>query len=859
MNSERGFEQVQSVFAASTAALTGDAMSFELGGAQARYGPDVPVDWRSLTLQVRVDLERQAITGTATYVGVVQATALGRARFDADGIEILRAFDGDGRALGCEWDGKELHLVLRQELRRGDKLRVAIDFETVQPREGFFFVEPDADHPGRVRHAWSQGQDEDSKFWFPCHDSPNQKLSLQLLADVPEAMVALSNGMLRNIYRSSEPGRRIFDWAMERPLPTYLITLTVGPFVQVVQQEEPFEVSCWVLPGREEEAQRSFGRTAEMITVYERLIGVPYPFEKYAQVAVGEFVFGGMENASMTTQTDRTLHDARAALDFSSEPLVSHELAHQWFGDLVTCRDWPHAWLNEGFATYWELLWREHTCGDDEFDFARLQYQRKYMQEDKQRYRRTLVGRKFDEPLDLFDAHLYEKGAAVLHMLRRQLGDETFFGAVCRYVGAHADGLVETSDLRRAVEGFSGLDHGRFFDQWVEIGAGHPELSVQGRWSGDERRFTVVIEQTQNAADATIFHLQVPLLLVEVGGRRQAHLLKISRSREVFGFYMEQAPAMAVFDPRGDLLAAVRLDMPEPMLRTALGADLPARARIAAADALASRPGRRNLEMLARSLAEDGSWCVQVEVATALGRVTSLGARNALLSALDVPHPKARRAVVAALGNFIDGEVADALASRLAAGDASYLVEAELAHSLGRTRQPVALAALQAAIDRPSWNETIRVGVFDGLAALQDARAIALVAPGLARHQDILVRCAAARCLASFYSAPELAMAALEPWLGDDAFRLQLTLAAHLEQLADHRALSALQGLVARTANGRVRRRGREAIRRLSERLGSGRATHALRSELDDLRQSQRALHDRVDRHLKRTEAPDGG
>ena len=215
--------------------------------------------------------------------------------------------------------------------------------------------------------------------------------------------------------------------------------------------------------------------------------------------------------------------------------------------------------------------------------------------------------------------------------------------------------------------------------------------------------------------------------------------------------------------------------------------------------------------------------------------------------------------MVTALGSFVDGTVAETLAARLAAGDASYLVEGELAHSLGRTRQPAALGALRAAIDRPSWNETIRVGVFDGLAALQDPRAIELVAPGLARHQDILVRCAAARCLTSFYSAPEQAMRALEPWLGDSAFRLQLTLAAHLEQLADHRALKALQRLVAHTANGRVRRRGREAVRRLSELLGAGRATHDLRTELDDLRQSHRDLRDRMDRHLQRSAAPDEG
>ena len=851
MSSERGFEQVRSVCAASLAALTSTPKSFRLGASEARYAPDVPVDWQSLTLQVRVDFDTRTVRGTATYVGVVRAASLRRPRFDADGVAILRAFDGDGQALGCEWDGRELRLVLQRELRRGDRLRVAIDFETIEPREGFYFIEPDSDHPARVQHAWSQGQDEDSKFWFPCHDSPNHKLRLNLLADVPEQMVALSNGMLRDIYRSAEPGRRIFDWAMERPLPVYLLSLTIGPFVQVIEQAEPFEVSSWVLPGLEAEAARSFGRTAEMIALYERLVGVPYPFEKYAQVAVGEFVFGGMENASMTTQTDRTLHDERAALDFSSAPLVSHELAHQWFGNLVTCGSWQHAWLNEGFATYWELLWREHSDGADEFDYARLQYLRNYMVEDRERYRRTLVNRHWDEPLDLFDRHLYEKGAAILHMLRCQLGDTTFFECVRLYVSRHADGLVETSDLRRAIEGHAGFDLGRFFEQWVEVGKGHPELKVQGRWSGDDGRFTLVIEQKQATSDAPVFHLRARLLLVDMAGQAHEHRLMIAHAREVFSYALKGAPAMALFDPRGDLLATVELDLPEPMLRTALGAEVPARARIAAAESLSARPGRRNLEMLKRALLEDSCWAVQAEVAAALGRTNTHGARDALLRALDLPHPKARLAVVTALGGFAEAPVAQALAARLIAGDPSYFVEGELARSLGRTRQPLALRALQAAIERPSWNETIRVGVFDGLAALQDPAAIALVAPWLGRQHDILARCGAVRCLTGFYAAPELAIATLEPWLTDDAFRFQLTLAAHLERLADRRALTLLGRLEATTRDGRVRRRTREAMRGLSEVLGSGRTADNLRDEMHALGRRQRDLVDRLDRHMQ--------
>lgn len=857
MASERGFSGVDAVQAVSLGRLTGRPRPFELAGAQPRFSPDVPVTWETLTLVVRVDMAARTITGTATYEGQVRAAEVRRLRFDADGIDIPGAHDGDGRSMARESDGKALWLTLNDPVARGDLVRVAIDFQTVDPQAGFYFVQPDADHPQHVPHAWSQGQDEDSKFWFPCHDSPNHKLRLQLLADVPEDMTALSNGILRDIYRGAEPGRRIFDWAMARPLPTYLISLTVGPFVQVIQRHEPVEVSYWVLPGCEAQGERSFGRTPEMIDLYEALTATAYPFEKYAQVAVQEFIFGGMENASMTTQTDRTLHDERAALDFSSEPLVSHELAHQWFGDLLTCRGWHHAWLNEGFATYFELLWRAHTEGQDAFDHARLTYARNYMAEDRGRYRRTVIHRSWDEPIDLFDAHLYEKGAAVLHMLRRKLGDETFFGAVARYLHLHEDGLVETSDLRRTVEDFAGVDLGRFFSQWIEDGTGYPELKVSGRWDGDEGRLCLTVEQTQDPATAPIFHLEAELDIRMADGRRRTETLRVARAREVFWFDLPTPPVVVAFDPRGDLLATLELELPEPMLRTALGAEVPGRARIDAAMALARRPGRANLEVLARSLKGDPSWWVQAEVATALGRMGTRAARDLLLSALDLPHPKARRAVVTALGGFAEPEVAQALQARLAQGDPSYFVEAELARSLGATRQPGLVEVLTTALSRESWNETIRVGVFDGLAALQDPKAIDAVAPYLARRHNLLTRCGAARCLCALYSAPEQAVRALSPWLGDREFRFRLTLAASLANLGHRLAVPLLQQLARPDIEPMVRRRAREGLARLQEDLGPGSEVHQLREQVDVLGRRLRELDDRMGRHEVRTHSDD--
>src|SRR5581483_8194286 len=247
-----------------------------------------------------------------------------------------------------------------------------------------------------------------------------------------------------------EGSRRRWHFKQEVPHPAYLMTLAVGEFSQIEDRSQSgVPVFYYVQPGREEDGRRAFGTTPEMIDFFSGKLGVPYPYAKYAQVAVADFIFGGMENTSATTQTDRTLHDERAHLDFSSEPLVSHELAHQWFGDLITTRDWSHAWLNEGFATYFEAVWYEASLGWDEYCYHVAQMVRDYLHEDEERYRRPIVCNRFTDPLELFDRHLYQKGGAVLHMLRGELGVERFRRAIGRYVRDNAGGSVETIDLAR--------------------------------------------------------------------------------------------------------------------------------------------------------------------------------------------------------------------------------------------------------------------------------------------------------------------------------------------------------------------------------------------------------------------------
>src|SRR5665213_1491772 len=362
------------------------------------------------------------------------ADGVAQLRLDAVDLIVERVVRRDDRQpaerLAHRITSDKLEIAIDPPLRAGDELTFAVEYAVERPRRGLYFIEHEP------RHLWSQSQDSDARFWFPCFDYPAEKQTTSATVIVPNGLFALANGAL--LERTEGPAETTFRYEQTVPHASYLVTLVVGPFSEIAQAHDRLPVFYYTLPGREADGERAFGSTPRMIDVFERTFGVPYPYARYSQIAVADFIFGGMENTAATTQTDRVLHDERAHLDYSAEYLASHELAHQWFGDLVTCRDWAHAWLNEGFATYCEAVWLEAEKGWDEYQHDIYGVVQRYLEEDTERYRRPIVCNVFRDPIELFDRHLYEKGAAVLHMLRGELGWERMRRSVRRYLNENA-------------------------------------------------------------------------------------------------------------------------------------------------------------------------------------------------------------------------------------------------------------------------------------------------------------------------------------------------------------------------------------------------------------------------------------
>ncbi|HET6614157.1 MAG TPA: M1 family aminopeptidase [Kofleriaceae bacterium] len=825
---------------------------FPLPGARPRYAPDRLCDIHHIKIAIDLDFSSRSMRGVCALTLAPIADGLRHVVLDAVDMTIDRV-TWHGDELAFAHDGAKLRIDLGRAADAGEVIVLDVSYHGT-PRRGLYFIGPDEGYPEKAVQAWTQGQDEDSRYWFPCFDSPHEKATSEVIATVPAHFFALSNGTLISDTIAGE--RRTFHWRFDTPHSCYLVSLAAGELSEISDAWEDIAVTYYVSPGHEDRARRVCGRTPEMLALFSRLFGVRYPYEKYAQVFVADFIFGGMENTTATTITDGVLLDARAAIDFRAEveDLVSHELAHQWFGDLITCRSWSEGWLNEGFATYAEYLWREHAEGTDAAGLLLDEWAASYFHEDASRYRRTVANNTYDVPTDIFDSHLYDKGGRILHMLRRILGDDGFFRSIEHYLGKHRTGSVETRDLARAVEEATGRVLDWFFDQWILRGAGHPELSVKMSWNADTGCAQVAVTQTQKI-DATTSLFRLPATVrFRVGGRDVDFDLELCDEHHVATFPLAEEPSQAIFDPGKHILAKVETEKSVALWIGELLSATESLDRIDAARALGRRGGAKAEGALAKALAGDDFWGVRAQAALALGELRTDGALEILIAAATATeHPKARRGVMRALGAFRKNpRAAEVLAARIASGDDSYFVEAEACLALGKTRDARAAEVLRGVLDRDAFMDVIRQHAYRGLAELpgDDAIGVLTEAVGYGRHSygrraalGALAQIARGRRDRAARDIRELA----EELCHDRDFRVQSRAIEALATIGDPAAIPALSAFAGSALDGRHRRRAREIIRDLREARAQGEELRSLRDELESLRAESRRLMARID------------
>jgi aminopeptidase N len=549
-------------------------------------------DVRHIKGELTLDTRAAEVRGTVTHTleplhGGMTAVALDCARE----LKVARAAVGQGSRAGdrpFERKGDTLVVTLDRPYAAGEAFDLAVTYSG-SPGKGIYFIPPDPSEPDRPYCVWTQGEAEETRHWLPCYDFPNDRATSEMVVTVPKPLSVLSNGRLVGTKENAD-GTRTFHWTMETPHVSYLISLVATEFNVVRDRLGDLPVDYYVLKNvAEADARRRLGKTPAMVGFFEERTGHKYPYAKYAQAVVPEFTQGGMENISATTLNDLVFDESFASADPLVESVVAHELAHQWFGDLITCRDWSHIWLNEGFASYFDPLWFEHDRGDDAFRLRMDEVRQSYLAGDAS-VRRALVEARYTDTDDLFDGVTYAKGACVLHALRGLVGDDAWWRGIRGYVAKCTETVVETDDFRRAMEAASGRDLGWFFDQWV-YHAGHPELKASWRYEPDDRTVRLKVEQTQAVDDLTpLFRLPTTVEVDDGWGVRSVPVVIDGRSHE-FAVPCPSKPKMVRIDPKGWLIKELEFEKPAEEWAYQLGHAADAAGRLEAAEAVAKRKG----------------------------------------------------------------------------------------------------------------------------------------------------------------------------------------------------------------------------------------------------------------------------
>ncbi|MEH2305671.1 M1 family metallopeptidase [Nostoc sp.] len=864
---------------------------FELPGARPHYNPDRPGQVEHIFLDLSLDIPKKSYQGICSIRLLPIRNGIDRLTLDAVNLNI-ESVQVDDVPQNFDYDGEQLSIKLSETTQIGKRLLIAIAYSVEKPQRGIYFIQPDKHYPNKPTQVWTQGEDEDSRFWFPCFDYPGQLSTSEIRVRVPNPLVAISNGEL--IDTTEDGDYKIYHWLQQQVHPTYLMTLAVGDFAEIQDEWKGKPVTYYVEKGREEDAKRSMGKTPRMIEFLSQKYGYPYPFPKYAQVCVDDFIFGGMENTSTTLLTDRCLLDERAALDNrNTESLVVHELAHQWFGDLMVIKHWSHAWIKEGMASYSEVMWTEQEYSLEEAAYYRFLEARRYISEDSSRYRRPMVTHVYREAIELYDRHIYEKGSCVYHMIRAQLGDELFWQAIQTFVQDNAHKTVETIDLLRAIEKATGHNLLFLFDQYVYRG-GHPDFKVAYSWDGDAKLAKITVTQTQAAEDKNgskdLFDLKIPIgfgytqqearseelgvknnsKLTTPNSQLKVFVVRINEREQSFYFPLENKPQYISFDVENNYLKTVALEYPIAELKAQLESDPNPISRIYAAEALTKKGGLEATKALSAALKNDPLWGVRVEVAKQLANINLDQAFDGLVLGLKDKNAYVRRSVVEALAQIKTAESYKVVRGLLQKGDPSYYVEAAASRVIGaisargfayasanleeKPKEDKVLKQLKGILEeKAGWNEVVRSGAVAGLAEFKTSEAALNL---LLEYTKIGVpqplRLATIRALGkiSVGQSPvnlERILEKLAELAKETFFLTQVAVAAALGQMETPKAVGILRSLAEQTADGRVRRNAEEEISKVQKNIGSEKTIRQLREDFDQLKQQNQELRSRLE------------
>lgn len=819
-----------------------------------KYSPQRNTDILHLALDIEPDFTGETFSGAATIRFKPLFAKVREWKLDAVDLTI-KEVKGSVPIAAFQNTDKALIITFAEDLPAEGEQTVTITYHAT-PKKGLYFRGPKQGYDASETHLFTQGEDEDSRYWFPTHDFPDDKFTSELSCRVPEGMIALSNG--KKVAERADGATRIFHFLQDKPHVSYLVCLVAGYFKAVEDRYKEIPLAFYTTPRDFQYAAGSFRDTKEAMGFFEEEIGVPYPWARYDQVCVADFMYGGMENTTLSVLTDGTLFPEETENIRDSLGLMAHELAHQWFGDLVTLEDWSHAWINEGFASYYGALFAGHKYGQDELLYlfhtsARDEITGRSAGNDT----RGLVSRRFDNAMEIFQNGAYPKGAWVLRMLRHQLGDELFRKCIKTFLERHAYQSVDTHDLLAILEEQTGRSWDQFFDQWI-YRPHFPRLDAAYSWDETAKLAKLSIKQSQPVTN-NIHTFTTPLTVrFKVAGKNADRDVTIRERNEDFQFALDSAPTGVRIDPDSTLLARINFQPPRAMLHAQLEDDADVIGRLLAIEAIEKDRSDDSVARLRKALARDKFYGVRIAAANALGNIRSPAALEALLAAADQPDARVRQRVVIALGNFYDERAFARFREFLKREKNPDIIEWALQ---GLAAAPKASEEIASYLEAKTFKQEVAARAFNVLAARRDTAQFQTVFDTARRRWDEFptrTRSASLQAIATLardnatnrIAAREF----LQSHLNNPRQGIRTAAIRALGELRDEEAIPALETF----AKGQTteRPRAEAAIATIRSARSAANESEALRNEVAELKKETQALRDELKALTKKVEAP---
>ncbi len=644
-------------------------------------------------LEVQPEWSTKRLMGKATLTFKPWFKPTDSLQLDAKNL-LIKSITLKGKPLTYEYDNLKLRIKLDKRYNTNEEFVVVVDYisrpddrssfggsAAITQDKGLYFINPTgAEGASKPTQLWTQGETESNSFWFPTIDKPYERCTQEIYITVEDRYKTLSNGLLVSSKKNTD-GTRTDYWKMDKPHAPYLFMMAIGDYSIVKDKWENIDLLYYVEPKYEADAKAIFPHTPELLSFFSDITGVKYPWPKMAHVVVRDYVSGAMENTTAIIYGEYVQNHKKALVDVDvNELVVAHEMFHHWFGDYVTCESWSNLTLNEGFANYSEYLWLEHKYGKQIADLHRIEELNGYVQSSYGGIH-DLIDYRYDDKEQMFDAHSYNKGGLVLHMLRKYLGDETFFAALKLYLTQNAYTDVEAHELRMAFEEVSGEDLNWFFNQWF-FKSGHPKLQVSYKYNDQKKQIELTVNQTQSGDrnQPEIFDLPLKIdIYTKEGAKPIRQQVRLNQRSQQFTFDSDRDPLWVNIDGDNDLLAEIDQLTNENTSVFIYEHAAGVKDRLAAINALAEKRSEKVQQVFEKAL-QDSVWAIRnTALPYCAQHIKSLNWEKIAKMAIDDPRAQVRYTALHVLGETTDKKYAPVYATAIQ----NYKSSLETAEALG--------------------------------------------------------------------------------------------------------------------------------------------------------------------------------